>query len=340
MAVSPRILSRRCSMSYFSPFLAFAAVFAQSAAGQNAYVQTNLVSDLSGVATHTDSHLVNPWGLAKGLFTPWWVSDANTGVSTLYLGSGAKLPIVVTVPPANGTGTGSPTGIIYTSGKFIFVTLDGTISDWSAGSSSIIKVNHSGNAVYTGLTMATLNGQTVLYVANALSGIETYDLNYNPVSLPSGAFTDPQLPPGYTPYNVQEAGLKIWVTYAQGTSTGAGLGYVDGYSTQGKLKIRLQWGTWMNAPWGVAMAPASFGGFAKDLLIGNLGSGQIAAFDPSNGTFLDVLRDANGNPISNPGLWGLSFGNGVLAGPASTLYFTAGIDGLTHGLFGTIAAAP
>jgi uncharacterized protein (TIGR03118 family) len=308
--------------------------------GTNSYVQTNLVSDVPALALHTDSHLSNPWGVSHGLVTPWWVSDANTGVSTLYLGKGTALPIVVTIPPANGTGMGSPTGTVYTGGKFIFVTLDGTISDWVSGSSAIIRVNHAGNAAYTGITMATLNGQTVLYVANAMAGIEVYDLSYNPVALPAGAFQDTTLPAGYTPYNVQHAGLKVWVTYAQGRNTGAGLGFVDGFNSDGKLLQRLESGTWMNAPWGVAMAPASFGAFGRDLLIGNLGSGQIAAFSPTTGNFIDVLRDSTGNPISNYGLWALSFGNGILTGPADALYFTAGIDGQTHGLFGTITPAP
>ena len=222
----------------------------------------------------------------------------------------------------------------------IFVTLDGTVSDWAAGSSAVIRVNHAGNAAYTGITMATLNGQTVLYVANALAGIETYDLSYNPVALPAGAFQDATVPAGYTPYNVQHAGSKIWVTYAQKAYTGPGYGYVDGFNSDGKLLMRLQYGAWMSAPWGVAMAPANFGTYSHDLLIGNLGSGQIAAFSPTTGKFIDVLRNSTSTPISNPGLWALSFGNGILAGPTNTLYFTAGIDNQTHGLFGTITPGP
>jgi len=316
--------------------LALIATGQDTAAVSTTYHQTNLVSDGFVPATFTDANLVNPWGLSRGSTTPWWVSDNGKGVSTLYDGTGTAVPLVVTIPPASGTGPGSPTGTVFAGGKFIFVTLDGTISEWSSGTSAVIKVNHSGTAMYTGCT--TFKNGTVmqLYVANSLSGIEAYDLTFNQVSLPPGAFVDPNVPAGYTPYNVQSAGGKPYVTFSQGAAPGAGKGYVDAFDANGTLLLSLVHGNYMNVPWGVVMAPAGFGKFSQRLLVGQLGSGQVTAFNAATGQFLGQIKDSTGHPIANVGLWALAFGNGGSAGPTTTLFFTAGIGFYAHGLFGSI----
>jgi uncharacterized protein (TIGR03118 family) len=303
----------------------------------NSYTQTNLVSDVPSLAPHTDLHLKNPWGLSRGANTYWWVADQVTGVSTLYDGSGNIGPLVVTIPTASGTGTGSPTGTVALGTKFIFVTLDGTISQWTAGASAVLKVNNaSKGAVYTGCTLANNGGVQTLYVANAAGGVEAYDTSFNPVALMPGAFVDPNVPAGYTPYGIQNAGGKIYVTFAQ--APGAGNGYVDAFDATGKLLLSLQHGSWMNQPWGIAKAPAAFGAFSNTLLVGNTGSGLIGAFNPSTGKFLGFLKNAGGTALKNSGLWAIYFGSGGLSGPATTLYFTAGIGAYAHGLFGSITA--
>ncbi|MFN7996166.1 MAG: TIGR03118 family protein [Bryobacteraceae bacterium] len=302
------------------------------------YTQTNLVSDVSGIALHTDPNLKNPWGLSRGASTYWWASDEATGLSTLYDGSGNIGPLVVKVPPPSGTGKGTPTGTVALGSKFIFVTLDGTISQWSSGNAAVLKVNHSASgASYTGCTLATRNSAQTLYVANAASGVEAYTTAFAPVTLPSGAFVDPNVPAGYTPYGIQSVGTKIYVTFAQFTA-GAGKGFVDVFDVNGTLLLSLQHGTWMNQPWGIAHAPATFGKFSNTILVGNVGSGQIHAFNASTGKHLGALADAAGHAIANPGLWAIGFGTGGLSGPATTLYFAAGINSYLHGLFGTITA--
>ena len=303
----------------------------------NSYLQTNLVTDIAGKAPKTDPHLVNPWGLSRGANTDWWVADAGTGVSTLYDGSRDISTLVVKIPPASGTGAGSPTGTVAFGSGFVFVTLDGTISEWTSGTTAVIKVNNSSKgAVYTGCTLASNNGVTTLYVANAAGSVEAYTTSFTPVTLTQGAFVDPNVPAGYTPYGIQNAGGKIWVTFTAGVGTG--LGYVDAFSPAGTLVLSLQHGSWMNEPWGIALAPANFGLFSKMLLVGNTGSGTIGAFNPSTGTFEGFLKNSAGKAIADPGLWAIYFGSGGVSGPATTLYFTAGIDNYLKGLFGSITA--
>jgi uncharacterized protein (TIGR03118 family) len=268
----------------------------------NSYLQTNLVSDITGRASKTDAHLVNPWGLSRGASTDWWVADTGTGVSTLFNGSGDIETLVVTIPPASGTGTGSPTGTVALGSAFVFVTLDGTISEWTSGTTAVIKVNNSG-AVYTGCTLASNNSVTTLYVANAAGGVEAYTTSFTRVTLAPGAFMDPNVPAGYTPYGIQNVGGKIWVTFTDGV--GAGLGYVDAFNPAGTLLLSLQHGNWMNEPWGIALAPANFGAFSKMLLVGNTGSGEIGAFNPTTGTFEGFLKNSAGTAITNSGLWAI-----------------------------------
>jgi len=302
----------------------------------NSYTQTNLVSDIPGMGTFTDPHLVNPWGLSRSAASYWWASDTGTGVSTLYNGAGDVQSLVVTVPPASGTGAGTPTGTVAVGSQFIFVTLDGTISSWTGGTSAVIKVNNSGSgAVYTGCTAAKNGSVETIYVANAAGGVEAYTTSFSRVTLASGAFQDPSIPAGYTPYGIQAVGKDIYVTFA--AAPGAG-GYVDVFNPAGTLLKSLAQG-WFNQPWGIAEAPAGFGKFAKAILVGNVGSGWIGAYKATTGKFLGFLDNASGQDITIPGLWALYFGGGnTTSGPKTSLYFAAGIDNYLHGLFGTITA--
>jgi uncharacterized protein (TIGR03118 family) len=335
--------------------------YAQSASPSQHYKQTNLVSDMPGVAAVTDPNLVNPWGLARSSSSPWWVSDNGMGVSTLYSGTGAIVPLVVTVPPSNpkNSPTGTPTGVVFNGGMgfeikkgfpavFIFVTEDGTISGWNPNvdaTHAIIKVNERENSVYKGATIATVGSQSFLYVADFRKGrVQIYDSKFQHVSVSQALFDDGALPPGFAPFNIQNIGGNIYVSFAKQDSDkhdevdGAGLGYVDIFSPQGRLLRRLQHGSWFNAPWGLTLASSDFGSNSHNLLVGQFGSGQILVFNAVTGAFKGLLRDASNAPIKIDGLWALQFGNDATAGPATTLFFSAGIDHEAHGLFGTITA--
>jgi len=302
----------------------------------NSYTQTNLVSDIAGMATFTDPHLVNPWGLSRSAASFWWASDAGKGVSTLYDGAGDIQSLVVTVPPASGTGPGSPTGTISLGADFIFVTLDGTISSWASGHTAVIKVNNSSKgAVYTGCTTAKNGTVQTIYVANSAGGVEAYTTSFSPITLAPGAFQDPAVPAGYTPYGIQAVGSKVYVTFSAGPGAG---GYVDVFNPAGTLLLSLAQGRF-NEPWGIAQAPATFGVFPQALLVGNVGSGEIGAYSPKTGKFLGFLENLSAKAIKIPGLWALYFGAGnTNSGPATSLYFAAGIDNYLHGLFGAITA--
>jgi uncharacterized protein (TIGR03118 family) len=302
----------------------------------NSYTQTNLVSDIAGMATFTDPHLVNPWGLSRSASSFWWAADEGTGDSTLYNGAGAVQSLVVKVPPASGTGNGTPTGTVALGSEFIFVTLDGTISAWTSGTKAVVKVNNSeSGAVYTGCTAAKNGTVETIYVANSAGGVEAYTTAFSRITLAAGAFEDPSIPAGYTPYGIQAVGTKIYVTFS--AAPGAG-GYVDVFNPAGTLLLSLAQG-WFNQPWGIAQAPAGFGKFQKSVLVGNVGSGEIAAYNPTTGKFLGFVENASAKPIKIPGLWALYFGAGNTdSGPTTSLYFTAGIDNYLHGLFGSITA--
>jgi uncharacterized protein (TIGR03118 family) len=323
------------------------------------------VSDLPGVAPVTDPNLVNPWGLIASATSPWWVADNGPGLSTLYNGSGARQTLVVMVAaPPGSTEPSSPTGIVFngstdfqltagsttTAARFIFVTEDGTISGWNPSvdpTHTIIKYTN-GSAIYKGVTIAQVGGVNFLYAANFSNGsVDVFDRNWAPVTLAAGAFTDPQIPDGFAPFNVQNIGGKVFVAFAmqdekkEDEVAGRKLGYVDVFDGSGVLLQRFEHGPWMNAPWGLALAPESgFGKSSGKMLIGMFGSGQIATFDPVTGDFAGLLRDRHGKPIEIEGLWALRFGNGVASGPTTTLYFTAGIDDEAHGLFGTVTPIP
>jgi uncharacterized protein (TIGR03118 family) len=319
--------------------------------GANVYKKRNLVSDIDGVARITDPNLVNPWGLAFGPTTPAWVSDNGTDVSTLYSG-GVRKSIPVTLPLVVGIPGGAPTGIVFnaTSGfkvngtpaHFIFDSEAGTITAWAAGTQAVTKATTPG-AIYKGLAIAGQGSATMLYAANFHSGrIDVFDDSFAPTTAPGG-FTDPNLPAGFAPFNVQEIAGLLVVAYAKQDAdaedevAGAGLGYVDVFDTKGNLLRRLVSQGALSAPWGLALAPRHFGAFSGDLLVGNFGDGAINAYDPRTGAFRGTLENKDGNQIKIDGLWALRFGNGVIGTP-QTLLFTAGIGDEAHGLFGEIVA--
>jgi uncharacterized protein (TIGR03118 family) len=340
------------------------------------YKQTNLVSDIMGMAPVHDPNLINPWGLTRSSGSPWWVGNNNSGTSTLYDGKGNLFPpkqnggpLVVTVPPpgfAPGTQSaptgvvfnGSPTDFLLAPGKqaiFIFATEDGTISGWNPGvnpptsvTNAILKVDNSDNgsangAVYKGATSAEINGQKFLYVTNFRSAkVEVYDTNFKRMHLGDEAFEVEGVPDGFAPFNIQNVGGTLFVTYAKQDAArhdnveGEGLGFVHIFTPSGKHIGRLQHGPWMNAPWGVVWTTRDFGEFSNAILVGNFGSGWIAAFNGFTYEFLGFVKNPDDSILTIDGLWSLTFGNDGTAGPANTLFFTAGIDGEKHGLFGTI----
>ncbi|MGI8744901.1 MAG: TIGR03118 family protein [Bryobacteraceae bacterium] len=338
----------------------------------NTYQVHNLVSDIPG-ADKTDTALVNPWGIALSPTSPFWISDNHAGLSTLYSVSGTTgLSVVslrVTIPVSGKGGTtGSPTGIVAPSfygatgfqvapganASFIFASEDGTISGWANGANptqAIVKVDKSAsNAVYKGLALGLIGTTPYLYAANFNSGaIDVFDTNYAAFSLPNG-FKDPAVPAGFAPFNIQNLGGKLYVTYAKQDTAktedvaGAGNGYVSVFDTSGTLLQHLVSQGNLNSPWGLAIAPAGFGDFANDLLVGNFGDGKINVYDPATGKSIATLQDLKGNPIAITGLWALQVGNGASGGDANAIYFTAGIAGTgnreDHGLFGSIQAAP
>jgi uncharacterized protein (TIGR03118 family) len=317
------------------------------------YAQTNLASDVPGLAAFTDPNLVNPWGMAFSATSPFWASDQGSGKSTLYIGTGAPQSLIVTVPPTGAPPTG-PTGIVFNSSTgfvlpdgsastFIFDTLAGTIDGWNGGEGTTAVVTHSApGAVYTGLAQSN----TTLYAANFAAGtIDVYDTNFNPTTLP-GNFIDPSLPAGYSPYNIALISGHLYVEYALvNTATGMpvgglGLGIVADFDTNGNFIQTFASGGQLDVPWGITMAPAGFGSFGGDLLIGNFGNGEINAFDPSTGMFLGAVSDNLGNPIVNSGLWAIAFRTGGTGVDTNALYFNAGINNETQGLFGEITAVP
>lgn len=327
------------------------------------YTQTNLVSDLPG-ATTQDMNLVNPWGLTRGSTTPWWVSDNGAGLSTLYTGTGSIVSLVVTIPPAAGGTMGVPTGAVFNGttdfklpngnpARFLFVAEDGTISGWNGGPMAVLKSTDP-DAVYKGAAIATRRGVNYLYVANFKERrIDVFDTNFHRVHWADdgsdehgesheGAFRDERLPKGFSPFNVQNIGGSLFVAFAKPEPNGPdeqhgpGLGYVDVFSPGGRLLKRLQHGPWLNAPWGLALAPNDFGAFSHNLLVGQFGSGEIAVYDVASGRFLGKMLNDMGGVLSIDGLWALAFGNGGSAGPVNTLFFTAGIQDESHGLFGTL----
>ena len=326
----------------------------QPLAKANHYVQNNLVADLPGVAALQDTNLVNAWGLAFGPNTPFWVSDNGTGLATIYTVTNnsagmevvSKAPLEVTIP-----GEGNPTGQVFnnTTGfhgdLFLFVSEDGTVSGWrpALGATAEVFTNRAG-AVYKGATLANVGGNTVLLAANfSEATVDVFDTNANLID----QISDTSAPAGYAPFNVQDIGGLVVVTFAlqdadkEDDVAGTGHGLIDILDTQSGQLHRFATGSAaggklraIDSPWGVAVAPDSFGKHAGDLLVGNFGSGTIMAFDES-GKFQGLLQGEHGH-LKIPGLWALAFGNGTRAGDTDTLFFTAGPDDESHGLFGSI----
>ena len=338
--------------------VAVVAVKPLSAAETNAYQVTPLVSDQPGVAPNTDPNLVNAWGLTSSPTSPWWVSDNGTDNSTLYRGSDGQPqpqphPLVVGVASApTGTVFNSTAGFaLPTGGKalFIFSTEDGGILGWNGaqGGTAFLKKDRSDvGAVYKGLAIADTSAGPRLYATDFHNArVDVYDGNW--ALVPDSGFVDPSIPSGYGPFGIQTIGDRVFVTYAKQDAdahddvAGQGLGFVDVYDTAGNLLGRVAQHGQLNSPWGLALAPASFGRFGGDLLVGNFGDGNVNAYQElGNGQFAHrgELRDGSGKPLKIDGLWALQFGRGGNNGPAGTLFFTAGPDGESHGLFGQINA--
>ena len=348
------------------------AAFARANTG-GFYQQTNLVSDIAGVALFTDKNLVNPWGLSHSSTSPWWISDNGTGLATLYNGHGRKFPVtsplVVTIAPPGGSPAGTtaaPTGNVFNdtgggfvvsengnsgSSLFIFATEDGTISGWNPNvdlTHSVLAVDRSAvgaGAVYKGLALA---GNSI-YATNFRFGkVEQFDSNFKLVR----SFTDNQLAntcplPGqcFAPFGIRNISGNLYVTFALQNAAkhddvaGPSRGFVDVFNTNGNLIKRLISRGALNSPWGLTLAPSNFGQFSNDLLVGNFGNGHINVFDPNSGALLGQLKNSKGLIITINGLWGLAFGNGQIAGPTNSLFFTAGINDEADGLFGMIQSA-
>ncbi len=323
------------------------------------YQQMNLVSDQPGVAALQDSNLVNAWGISFSPTSPFWISDNGSGLSTLYIvtndSSGmvhvVKRSLEVTIP-----GGGTPTGQVFNGTDsfhqdlFIFASEDGTISGWrpALGTAAETLVPGSDASVYKGITLATNSSGPVLLVANFRQAtVDVYDGSLKLM----GQFSDPRAPGGYAPFNVRNISGMILVTFAKQDAdkhddvAGPGNGLIDLFNPGTGAFHRLVTGTdaggklrEINSPWGIVVSPGRFGRHADRLLVGNFGSGTIMSFD-EHGRFRGLLKGVDGGPIVIDGLWGLTLGNGGNAGSPETLFFTAGPEHESHGLFGSLQPA-
>jgi uncharacterized protein (TIGR03118 family) len=352
----PRIALR--SIAFAIAVLAAVIGVGSARAASNAFSVTPLASDGGTTAPSTDASLVNGWGLSAGPTTPWWASDNGTSLSTLYSGTGAKVPLTVSVPggPTGTVFNGSATDFVVsqngTSGaaRFLFSTEGGTILGWTPsvnGTVAVVGADRSSvGAVYKGL--ATANDQ--LYATDFHNGhVDVFDSSFNLVST-SGGFTDPKVPKGFAPFGIQALNGDIFVTYAKQDAAAhddvavQGQAYVDEFTPTGALVAHVVNSGMKNAPldapWGLAVAPADFGSFGGDLLVANFGNGRISAYTKRGSTWVykGQLRQPDGTLIAIDGLWAIAFGNGSAAGPVDTLYFLAGPAAEQHGLFGSITA--
>jgi uncharacterized protein (TIGR03118 family) len=352
----PFMISRALKLTLLVAAFAI-AVTATSFAQQ--YTRTDLTADASttsATAANLDPNLVNAWGLSRASGTPWWVSDNGTGFSTLYNAAGMAQALVVKIPTPDGTGTATPSGTVFNyttgfqvSGKpsvFLFVTEDGTISGWNPTvslTSAVIVKNRAGKAIFKGCAIAQVKHGPLLYVTDFVSrGVLVYDSKFHREHFDDWAFRDPGIPKSYTPFNIQNVGGNLVVTFAKVAAGskdeehGVGVGFVSVFDSKGRLIQRLQHGPWFNAPWGVAASPGDFGAFSHRLLIGNFGDGHLNAFNTITGRFEGQLLDATNQALAVDGLWALGFGNNAAAGSAIELYFTAGPNGEANGLLGKI----
>jgi uncharacterized protein (TIGR03118 family) len=342
----------------------------------SAFFATSLVADSAGTAALiVDTHLVNPWGIAFGATSPVWVGNNGSATSTLYDGNGKAQPTaapkVVNLSPSPSSTAFGPTGVVFngssdfavsagaTSGAsiFIFAGEGGMIAGWSPGvdaTHAINKViNDTTGAVYTGLAIANNGTANFLYAADFHNAkVDVFDAQFtqqatSPTAFP---FTDATLPAGYAPFNIQAlktgtgGATQLYVTYAKqsppdnrSAATGAGLGLVDVFDTNGRFVSHfVAAGGHLNAPWGLALAPADFGSLSGTVLVGNFGDGKINAFDPSTGNFVGPVAEAGGTGFAVPGLWGIAFGNDAANQPHNALFYAAGTNGGANGSYGRI----
>jgi len=337
------------------------------------YLQHNILSDGFVPADHTNSNVVNAWGLVAGPTTPWWIADNGKGKTTLFNIGTDTIVAEFTVPGAGGA-QGNPTGLVFNGGagfvvnngvgapaaaRFIFSSEDGTLSAFKGAPIVTVVPNAQApahGAIYKGLAIDSATAGQFLYATDFHNGkVDIFDSSFHAVTIP-GAFTDPNLPAGFAPFGIQNINGTIYVTYAlqdqdkEDDVAGPGNGYVDAYDTSGNLIRRVASAGELNSPWGLALAPADFGRFSGDLLIGNFGDGRIHAFDPAQltatGEFeaVGLLHSAAGKPVQIDGLWALQFGHGTTASSANgltnTLFFTAGPAEEEHGLFGSLVNVP
>lgn len=330
------------------------------------YQLTILQSDGTTTAPNTDANLVNPWGLAASPTGPWWIADNHSSVSTVADSTGASVPIVVSIPGAGGPG--APTGLVFNSttdfsitdgvttaaATFIFASEDGTITGWNTGvpapgPSTVAEIavdNSASGAIYKGLALVTSGQGSFLYATDFHNAkIDVFDKTFAPVTT-LGGFVDDQIPVGFAPFGIAFLNNKLYVTYAKQDATatddvaGKHLGYVDVFATDGNLISRLIKKGSLNAPWGLAIAPATFGKFSNMLLVGNFGDGTINGYDLDTGKPRGPVLNVQKKKIKIDGLWAISFGNGGTAGPIDSLFFTAGPADETQGLFGSVTLAP
>jgi len=326
------------------------------------YQRTDLTTDsfsVSASATNLDGNLVNPWGLSRGSGSPWWVSDNGTGVSTLYNGTGVPQTRVVVIPTPDGTGTSAPTGTVFNptsvftvapqmKALFLFVTEDGTIAGWNPNvdPNAIIVKNRAGKAIYKGCAIAQGKNGPQFYATNFQSGrVEVYDGAFMRLRTEDDAFRLRGLGRDWAPFNIQNVGGNLVVTFAHravGSTDedhGAGVGFAAVFDPRGRFLLFLEHGDWFNAPWGVALAPGDFGPFSHRLLIGNFGDGTIHGFSLMTGRHEGAMQDATGQPLAIEGLWAISFGGGTANnGSATALFFTAGPNDEGDGILGQLTA--
>jgi uncharacterized protein (TIGR03118 family) len=331
-------------------------VFSSQAARATTFDVTNLVTDdqSANAAQTTDSELVNAWGVSYAPTGPFWVSSNGQHVSTIYqvdptTNATTKLGLTVTIP-GEGTVTGqafngNPNA--FNGDLFLFGSEDGTVSGWrnALGSAAEVIQTASMDNSYKGTTTAMIGSDSYLYAANFATG--KIDVLKGSAASPAlmGNFTDPNLPSGVAPFNVENLGGTIYVTYAvRGANgddvAGLGNGIVDAFDLQGNFLARIATDDLLNSPWGLAIAPSSFGQFAGDLLVGNFGDGKIHAYNTTTQTLAGTLMGAGNTPITIDGLWALIRGNGGMAGSTDSIYFSAGPSSESHGLFGVLTAVP
>lgn len=342
--------------------LAAVPVSAANINSANSYTVHDLISDNGVGGSTVDSHLVNGWGITASSSSPWWVANNGTDTSTLYRGDGTIVARVVSVPGGpTGTVFNGTTGFVVSGGTahaaavFLFANEDGEIRGWnpnvpSAGSNATeVGAAADDGANYKGLAIGSSGGNAYLYAADFHNAkVDVYNSTFD-LQAWAGAFVDPGIPDGFAPFGIQNLNGMIFVTYAKQDAdaadevAGEGLGYVSAFGTDGAFLGRVASGDALNAPWGLAWAPASgFGRFSGNLLVGNFGDGRINAYawTGSGWEGRGHLKTANHHPLVIDGLWGIGFGNGSGSGLTTTLYFAAGPDDEAHGLFGSVTFNP